>query len=301
MAGNIKYTGPECGYIKVGKGIINDKEVDPLSLGIFVKAISLGKNWNMNVKGFAVFTGLSEDKVRKSFSTLEKAGYLRRIRSQGDDGQFSGWEYEFCSSIFTDLAQKTTSDNPDGGETPTSVKADYLEQPTSENCQGINIKSKIKTEESIVNKDVIGNPPPSYPFPKPFLLSSEERNLAGNDPTKIAQIKRHHLQKNLEVINGELAMDNNQAKSFLDYWCSCSHDRPEMIRAEGDRYFDLKQKADSWMAREKGGGKTNAQHQSKIEQYADRNNKLNELINKVYGPKQNRSAEDCARNTPDEQ
>ena len=122
MAGNIKIIEPREHYQKVSKEIIFSDSVDVLTLGVYVKVLTLGKKWQLNVKGLAKTLNISADKIRASFATLEEAGYLRRTRVQGDSGHFTGWDYEVASEPFTDIAK-----------TPTSVKSERRKNRTSEN------------------------------------------------------------------------------------------------------------------------------------------------------------------------
>lgn len=124
MAGNIKVIPAKDNYQRVSKDIILNKQVDALTLGVYVKVLALGKNFELNVKGLASILKLSEDKIRKSFSVLESTGYLRRSRSQGEHGHFSGWDYEIASTPFTDIAILPTSEKTDVGENRMSESTD---------------------------------------------------------------------------------------------------------------------------------------------------------------------------------
>lgn len=135
MAGNIKIIEPRENYQKVSKDIIFNETVDPLTLGIYVKVLCLGKKWELNVKGLASTLHVSADKVRASFSILEETGYLRRTRVQGTNGHFSGWDYEISSAPLTDITK-----------TPTSVKTERRKTPTSEKCPAINRDNTVQIE-----------------------------------------------------------------------------------------------------------------------------------------------------------
>lgn len=104
----------------------------------------------------------------------------------------------------------------------------------------------------------------NYPFPAPFILSSMERFNCMSDPKKIVFVKRRHLEENLKVIEQSIGMGEAERKKFLDYWCSA---RGSEIRAEGDSYFDLRQRAESWM--ERATKNSRPQQQSRLEQYAE--------------------------------
>lgn len=121
MAGNIRIIEPKENYQKVSKEIILNEDVDFQSLGLYVKVLALGKKWELNIKGLASLLHIGEDKVRRHFAVLEKAGYLRRNRVQGKGGKFTGWDYEIGAARLTDIGVLPTSDFTDIGVLPTSV------------------------------------------------------------------------------------------------------------------------------------------------------------------------------------
>lgn len=145
MAGNIIIIEAKDNFQKVAKDIIFSKEVDVLTLGIYVKVLCLGKAWKLNVKGLASKLHLSTDKIRSSFATLEKAGYLRRTRTHGPNGRFVGWDYEICSVSFADIAKTPTSVNSDDGEKPTSGKRASIDKDIV--LSNKDYESKTKTRE----------------------------------------------------------------------------------------------------------------------------------------------------------
>ena len=135
MAGNIRIIEPKENYQKVSKDIIFNQDIDPLTLGIYVKVLCLGKEWELNIQGLAKTLSISTDKIRSSFAVLERAGYLRRSREQGERGRFVGWNYEISSVPFTDIAK-----------TPTSVNTDIGKNRISEN-RGDNNRNRDNKEE----------------------------------------------------------------------------------------------------------------------------------------------------------
>lgn len=150
MAGNIRIIEPTSKYQKVCKGIILDKEIDPFTLGIYVKVVALGKEWELNISGFASYTGITETKVRKAFAQLEKEGFIRRVRVKDvRTGHFIGWDYEIGIDHFpedqrTDIAKTRPSENPNVGKT------ELRKNRTSENVQVYNkdyIEIKTKKED----------------------------------------------------------------------------------------------------------------------------------------------------------
>lgn len=159
MAGNIKVIEPEDNFQKVSKGIIFDRSVDPLTLGIYVKILVLGKEWDMNVKGLGKAFGVSDTKIRTALSVMERAGYLKRVRTKGEDGRFTGFDYHVGSTPFPDeertdlcttyssiLTKNHHSENPHDGN-PILRK-----NHTSENRDDIN-RDKYQDKDNIKNKD----------------------------------------------------------------------------------------------------------------------------------------------------
>ena len=136
MAGNIKVIEPRDNFQKVSKDIIFNGQVDVLTLGIYVKILCLGKKWELNVKGLAETLGVSTEKIRRAFATLEDTGYLRRTRSQDGNGRFVGWDYEISAEplfINTDMGETRRSENPDVGKTRNSENTDVLNRDNKEN------------------------------------------------------------------------------------------------------------------------------------------------------------------------
>lgn len=145
MAGNIKIIEPQDKFQKVSRSIILDKDVDALTLGIYVKILTLGKEWNLNINGLSTTLHISTDKIRKSFATLEKTGYLKRTRSHDAGGHFSGWDYYISSVPFTDIANLPTSVKTDIGENRHSENTDIGEKTMYNN-------KTIKEDKETINK-----------------------------------------------------------------------------------------------------------------------------------------------------
>lgn len=93
-SGNIIIIEAESSFKKVHKSLIENQEVDCLTLGIYVKLITLGKKWNLNIRGLSSYLNISDAKIRKSISVLERTGYIRRTPVRNEKGQCCGWNYE---------------------------------------------------------------------------------------------------------------------------------------------------------------------------------------------------------------
>lgn len=91
--GNITVVEAQSRYKKVDISLIENENIDCLTLGIYTKLIVLGKKWNLNVKGLRSHLGLSDEKVRKALSLLEQEGYIVRTPCRNEKGQLLGWNY----------------------------------------------------------------------------------------------------------------------------------------------------------------------------------------------------------------
>ncbi len=135
MAGNIIIIEPLDNFQKVSKDIIYNQEVDALTLGIYVKILCLGKEWELNIKGLSSVLQLSDARIKVALSKLEKVGYIKRVHVQGQDGRFIGFDYHIGATPFpedertdlvfthsrkgdvTNLSKNQPMENPTDGKT----------------------------------------------------------------------------------------------------------------------------------------------------------------------------------------
>ena len=93
-SGNFYIEEAESDFKRVHKSIILNKDIDCLTLGIYVKILVLGKKWQLNIKGLSSYFDISDMKIRKSISLLEKEGYISRKAVQDEKtGKLAGWNY----------------------------------------------------------------------------------------------------------------------------------------------------------------------------------------------------------------
>lgn len=93
-SGNIIIVEATSDFKKVHKALIESSDIDCLTLGVYVKLITLGKKWHLNINGLSSYLKLSDTKIRKAINILEKAGYIRRTPIRNERGQCCGWNYE---------------------------------------------------------------------------------------------------------------------------------------------------------------------------------------------------------------
>ena len=188
MAGNIKIIEPRENYKKVAKSIVFNENVDALTLGICVKVLCLGKKWELNIKGLASTLHVSADKIRACFAILEETGYLRRTRVQGSGGRFSGWDYEVSSVPLTDIAK-----------TPTSVKTERRETPTSEKCPAINRDNILENRDSKCKTKTQDFTPPTVSEVADYV-----RSRGWSDPEGFAKYYvSYHTESKWHMSNGK--------------------------------------------------------------------------------------------------
>lgn len=94
QTGNFYIEEAESDFKRVHKSIILNKDIDCLTLGIYVKILVLGKKWQLNIKGLSSYFDISDMKIRKSIALLEKEGYISRKAVQDEKtGKLAGWNY----------------------------------------------------------------------------------------------------------------------------------------------------------------------------------------------------------------
>lgn len=169
MAGNIRIIEPTENYQKVSKGIIFNRDIDALTLGIYVKVLCLGKEWELNIQGLVKALNLSEAKIKTAFSLLERAGYVKRIHIKDEsNGRFLGFDYHIGAVPFPE-EERTDLVATHGRNEPNTPKTQRLENPAVgkssgwkpqplENREDI-YRDNIQDRDNKKNKDNIFIPP----------------------------------------------------------------------------------------------------------------------------------------------
>ena len=199
MAGNITIVEPTENFQKVSKDIILNQDVDALTLGIYVKLLTLGKKWQLNVNGLASALHISTDKIRKTFALLEKFGYLKRSRVQGEHGHFTGWDYIISSAPFTDIAILPTSVNTDIGKNQPSENTDIGKKAMYNN-------RPIKETKDIKGKQIDNIPP----TPQDVIAYAKERGFVDAEGFA-AHWFAYYTQANWHLANGKPMKDWKKA------------------------------------------------------------------------------------------
>lgn len=234
MAGNIRIIEPTENYQKVSKGIIFNRDIDALTLGIYVKVLCLGKEWELNIQGLAKALNLSEAKIKTAFSLLERAGYVKRIHIKDEsNGRFLGFDYHIGAVPFPE-EERTDLVATHGRNEPNTPKTQRLENPTDgkssgwksqpmENREDI-YRDNIKDRDNKKNKDDNTFIPPTPQEVGEYAASLGFRSPEGFGYFYVG----HYANTNWTKKNGqpvknwknnvrEVWMQNNKDKDFSAY------------------------------------------------------------------------------------
>jgi len=214
MAGNIRIIEPTENYQKVSKGIIFNRDIDALTLGIYVKVLCLGKEWELNIQGLAKALDLSEAKIKTAFSLMERAGYVKRIHIKDEsNGRFLGFDYHISAIPFPE-EERTDLVATHGRNEPNTPKTQRMENPTDgksngwktqpmENREDIYRDNIQDRDNKPTNKDI--KVPPVFDYRKSVI------DLGVPEPLADAFMK---VRKTKKAIDSEIAF--NGLKSQIE-------------------------------------------------------------------------------------
>lgn len=165
-SGNFYIEEAESDFKRVHKSIILNKDIDCITLGIYVKILVLGKKWQLNIKGLSSCFDISDMKIRKSIALLEKEGYISRKAVQDEKtGKLAGWNYTL-HAIPLEESKRTCAGRKNNEEAvypenrqhgyPTTRLSDNTETGEDNNNklkENIDLKEYNRLEEQKENKD----------------------------------------------------------------------------------------------------------------------------------------------------
>lgn len=94
QSGNIYIIEATSDYKKIHKSLIENPNIDCLTLGIYTKLVVLGLKWKLNINGLSKYLNISDTKIRQSIKLLEQEGYIVRIPQRDERGRLQGWNYQ---------------------------------------------------------------------------------------------------------------------------------------------------------------------------------------------------------------
>lgn len=187
MAGNIKIIEPTSKFVKVSRGIIRDNSVDVLTLGLYVKILVLGKDWELNIAGLGNIFNISEKKVRASINKLEALGYIRRVACRDASNKvLKGWDYYvYFEPVADELKTHAGYQSPlKTDKTETSVVGNQTCHKSDKTENGEDIYKDLNENKDLyINKDLnkrksIESAPAKIEYaPKVFLTENEHAKL----------------------------------------------------------------------------------------------------------------------------
>lgn len=127
--GNIHIVEAEDNFKRVHKSIIENENIDCETLGIYTRIIVLGLKWNLNVKGLSAHLNLSDTRIRKAISSLEREGYIVRTSVKGEGGKFLGWNYKVLP-IPIDESQRSCAGKRTSQKTDTPLSGQHRSRTT---------------------------------------------------------------------------------------------------------------------------------------------------------------------------
>lgn len=102
-----------------------EKEMSLKAKGLLSLMLSLPDSWNYTISGLCSLSKDGKDSVMSGLSELEKFGYLMRVKTTNEKGQFSGIEYNIYEQPQTEIpvaekqnSGKQNAENSNAGNPP---------------------------------------------------------------------------------------------------------------------------------------------------------------------------------------
>lgn len=157
-SGNIFIVEAEDNFKRVHKSIIENKNIDCETLGIYTRIIVLGLKWKLNIKGLSTHLNLPDTRIRKSISLLEQEGYVVRTAVRGEGGKFYGWNYQIMPTPIEE-SKRSNAGKPTSQKTDTRFDGQVgspTTRLTDNTVNGVDNNNKPK-EDIDLNKDKTKN------------------------------------------------------------------------------------------------------------------------------------------------
>ena len=86
--------------------VINDSNLSFKARGLFIFIQSRPEESSLSVEKLANFSKDGKESIRSGLKELETAGYLKRVQTYEESGQFSGYRYQTGCEAVTGQHQK---------------------------------------------------------------------------------------------------------------------------------------------------------------------------------------------------
>lgn len=138
-----------------------EKKMSLKAKGLLSLMLSLPDDWNYSVSGLVKLSKDGKDSVMSALAELETFGYLERVRTINNKGQFSGIEYNIFETPQTDkpITEEQNADNPileeQNAENPPQLNTNKLNTYDNKELKELNTKgADIDVFEDIL-EDVV--------------------------------------------------------------------------------------------------------------------------------------------------
>ena len=132
-------------YTVMGNYHLRDKNLSLKAIGLLSKMLSLPDGWDYSLQGLVAICQENESSIRAILKELETLGYLERIRTQNEKGQF---EYNY--NIYEKpLAKKPCTEKP-------HTENPHTEDPYTENRTQLNTNI-LNTDDDVVMRFYLNN------------------------------------------------------------------------------------------------------------------------------------------------
>lgn len=138
-----------------------EKKMTLKAKGLLSLMLSLPDDWDYNVSGLVKLSKDGKDGVMTALAELETFGYLERVRTINEKGQFSGIEYNIFETPQTEkpISENQNTDNPtedkSNAEKPSQLNTNSLNTNINKELKELSTKGQdIDIFEDIL-KDVV--------------------------------------------------------------------------------------------------------------------------------------------------
>ena len=235
-SGNFYIEEAESDFKRVHKSIILNKDIDCLTLGIYVKILVLGKKWQLNIKGLSSYFDISDMKIRKSISLLEKEGYISRKAVQDEKtGKLAGWDYTL-HAIPLEESKRTCAGKKNSEETvyPENRQHGYPTTRLSDNTETGEDNNNNKPKEDI-NLNELN---------KPNNKEEIDKSISKKDGIDFDSIVSawNEIANEVDEISSIRGLTDKRKKQIMSLLKTCNSTCEELVR-----FIKTLPYADNWV------------------------------------------------------
>lgn len=214
QSGNIIVVEAEDNFKRVHKSIIENKNIDCETLGIYTRIIVLGLKWKLNIKGLSAHLGVSDTRIRKSISTLEQEGYIVRTAVRGEGGKFFGWDYKILPTPIEE-SKRSCAGKPTSQKTDTRFDGQVGEPTTRSTDNTVNGQyNNSKPKESIdLKEDKTKNK--SFNFKQALLDLGIDEDVADDWISVRKRKKASNSERAFNKIKNEIEKSGTSANECI--------------------------------------------------------------------------------------